>query len=144
MIDDPCEKVDFHQTHVPSKNADMTLGVFRRLRRIAIGLFLTAQVAGVIPLISAHSSHEHLGAPIAQHSLDTADGSEIFHRSGQHQRSHGVDDECCVLHHGLVGSITPFFNASIDKAVRILVKGSVSTLAGGIALRLDRPPRFLR
>jgi|tagenome__1003787_1003787.scaffolds.fasta_scaffold20372668_1 hypothetical protein len=120
----------------------MILRAFRSLRRIAIGLFLIAQVAGVMPLVSAHSSHDHRGTHVAQHALNNIDGNEIMHRDGQ-QRSHGVDDECCVLHHGLVGSIPPFFNASVDNPVHVIVGAPVSTLIDGIPLSLDRPPRLL-
>ena len=128
-----CTVVNFRQ---------MIFQACRRLRRIAIGLFLMAQAAGVMPLMAAHSSHDHR-AQTAQHALNKMDDSGILHRDGQQQRSHGIDDECCVLHHGLVGSIPPFINASVDSPVHVIVDGPVSTLVDGFPLRLDRPPRPL-
>jgi hypothetical protein len=61
-----------------------------------------------------------------------------------HQHDPGVHDEhdqCCALHHGLIGTL-PQSLVHVDKiGVRPILKLAPTVLVSTTATRLDRPPR---
>jgi hypothetical protein len=77
--------------------------------RWLLGLFLIAQVAGVVPLVTEHLQHviaaeqdivaDIAGTAITDHALHHA------HQGRGHQEDGAADpnDQCCTLHHHLTG-----------------------------------------
>jgi hypothetical protein len=82
----------------------------RRLVLWLLGLFLVAQVAGVVPLISVHLQHVIASEQdIAEDSasIDVSDHvrhHHLHHGSGHHDHcATDPNDQCCTLHHHLAG-----------------------------------------
>ncbi len=118
----------------------------RRLVLLLVGLFLIAQLAGVVPRLAvaqagakvaaqAHHqpSHDHAG----QNHSDCSK-SQNHHPGEQHGN---VADQCCALHL-LTGVILPIDTAvPADRLAQSLVQESAAAIAGIAAHPLDRPPR---
>jgi hypothetical protein len=123
----------------------------RRLGRWLLGLFLIAQLAGVVPLVTVHL--EHAIASEQDAAADSGDGAavghahhhHVHHGSGPHD--HGAsdpNDQCCTLHHHLTGVLP---EAAPDRAVDLVVAAVVSPLPAPLAPAepglLERPPKLL-
>ena len=128
------------------------MGWFNNLQRWApwaLGLFLFAQLAGVIPLLGAHAQHiltdEH---EIVSQAVLTATTRQVnFHHNdnnGQHRdhKSTEADDQCCTVH--LLAAVVPMGSsanrheiASACPNLRALVQ-----LDGTDSIPLDRPPKL--
>jgi len=112
----------------------------RGFMRVLVGLFLLAQLAGVVssPFASARAStvasHAH------HHHAHQGDAPAAAHQHGT-QRSAHVDD-CCALHAffaGVLPSLTVVEHATLsgERIAPNPMQGSV-----GFAIsRLDRPPK---
>jgi hypothetical protein len=104
-------------------------------------LFLVAQIGGVTPLVYVDVVHEY-----AHHdATEVAAASQSNQaQSPQHQHNPGTHDEhdqCCALHHGLVGMLPQNVEQARPVAVRPIVELAPTTLASVSRSRLDRPPR---
>ena len=114
-----------------------------------IGLFLVAQLAGVVPRVAYAHGHAH-GA-VEHFAGAGADGAGVHahcdQRSGvdQYQDHHGITiaDQCCALHL-LTGVVSPIVTAlAIDYGARPSVDASTRPIAGIDSNALFRPPRAL-
>jgi hypothetical protein len=112
-----------------------------KLRRFGpwlLGLFVLAQVAGVVPLILDHAIHVFESQRIESHDHSTPG------RHGDHR--HGVadvKDECCSINH-LTGVIIFISNVAPSSfAAAPVVSARARRLVDSTPLRLDRPPKTL-
>jgi len=84
----------------------------RRYGAWLLGLFLLAQAAGVMPLISIHIQHAfENGQDIAVDLGTSGKIGHVHHHHAHHdggQHEHGSadpNDQCCTLHHHLSGVV---------------------------------------
>lgn len=113
-----------------------------RMRRFGpwlLGLFLVAQLAGVMPVMFDHAVHVFESQPALANAHDhSAPG-----RHGDHRHGVGdVKDECCSLHHHLV-AIAPVSipSAAFSLAAMPLLVPPLRTLASADPILLERPPK---
>ena len=115
-----------------------------RFVRLLVGLFLLAQLAGVVsspranalpmPDTTAEHSHQHHG----HHHDDSG--------AARHHGDHGnLADSCCALHAYFAGVMPPAVAVKIATVVGERVAAGPDDQSGGVPpSRLDRPPRPLR
>jgi hypothetical protein len=115
----------------------------RLLRRWLLGLYIIAQVAGVVPLMYDHTLNVYETNPVAGHFHVRLASSTAQPDADHHHGLIDFHDQCCALH-----SLT----APLPYAVRVAPverEGMSVSLAELIALvswhpaRLDRPPKSL-
>jgi len=115
------------------------LGRFQHFGPWLFCLFLVAQIGGVTPLVYVDVVHEY----------GHVDATEIAavpeaNQAQSHQHNPGVHDEhdqCCALHHGLIGTLPQSF-AQVEKIrVRPILEIAPTVLFSTTLSRLDRPPR---
>jgi hypothetical protein len=114
------------------------LGRFKRLGPWLFGLFLIAQIGGVVPLVYVDTVHEY------EHTDSAALAAPDTQGMPQHQYHPGVHDEhdqCCAMHHGLIGTlpdgshhVAPFIHGVV---LAHAPEAPISTQPS----RIDRPPR---
>jgi len=110
----------------------------QRLGRWMFCLALIAQIGGVVPLVYVDTVHEY------ERSGDAVELAAINRQNPAHQHQPGVHDEhdqCCALHHGLVGMVADWsyeIAALADDRVVALV--SIARVDEH-PVRIDRPPR---
>jgi hypothetical protein len=124
----------------------ISLATLRRFGPWLLGLFLTAQVAGILPLATAHIQHALESQRAIADELATSGVVDRGHEQHGHHR-HGapdVNDQCCTSHHHLAG-ILPFAG-SIDRSSLLtapivpLPPPSLTTADPGLP---ERPPKLL-
>jgi hypothetical protein len=112
------------------------------LRACFLGLFIVAQVAGIVPLIYDHTLNVFETIPVAGHSHRHV--AAIAAPDEHHH--HGVldlHDQCCALH-TLAGPVPYAANtAPTDFAGRRIAPAKLIALAQRGPVLLDRPPRPL-
>jgi hypothetical protein len=112
-----------------------------RFVRLLIGLFLVAQLAGVVssprtgaqpmPDVGAQHDHEHQG----HHH----DGTDAAHQQGDHGN---LADSCCALHAYFAGVMPPSVAVKTANVVGERLATSPDDQSGSVPPgRLDRPPR---
>ena len=111
----------------------------RRFGPWFLGLFLVAQIVGIVPVMFDHSVHVFESQPALADAHDhTAPG-----RHGDHRHGIGdVKDECCALHHHFAG-IIPITAPTVTftlTAVRV-VASPLRALASADPILLERPPK---
>lgn len=120
----------------------MFVRTIRCLRACFLGLFIVAQVAGIVPLIYDHTLNVFETTPVAghahRHAAAVAAPDEDHH--------HGVldlHDQCCALH-TLAGPV-PYSatTAPVDFAGQRVVPNKLTALAQPGPALPDRPPRSL-
>src|SRR5262245_55641786 len=68
----------------------------RRFASWLVGLFVFAQVAGVVPLMAAHTLHVFESKQVVSDDDVLAEGA----RGAQHHHSIAeLNDQCCAFHH---------------------------------------------
>jgi len=121
---------------------------FRTIRGIVpwlIGLFLVAQLSGIVP---AQPAHAHLGSEgmalqVHHHHAHQHHGERPWHHDGS-EESGSLSDKCCALHAFMTGILPPA--VASDPAVVLasrLVAIADQRFSGLAPDRLDRPPRPL-
>ena len=121
------------------KGHGLTSLTMRRFGPWLFGLFLIAQLAGVVPMMFDHAVHVFESQP----ALATAHDHSAPGRHGDHRHGVGdVKDECCSLHHHLVG-IMHFSipTAAFSLTTLPLVVPPLRTLASADPILLERPPK---
>jgi len=115
------------------------LQIKRRFGPRLLGLFLVAQLAGVVPVMFDHAVHVFESQPVLADAHDhSAPG-----RHGDHRHGIGdVKDECCSLHHHLAG-VLPFTVrvASFNLIARPMLVPPTRALASADPILLERPPK---
>jgi hypothetical protein len=126
--------------HVQVKGHCLTsLQTMRRFGPWLLGLFLLAQLAGVVPVMFDHAVHVFESQPAVSSAHDHgAPGRHGDHRHGIAD----VKDECCSLHHHLAG-VLPFTvrAVSINFAAVLMVAPPTRALASADPVLLERPPK---
>jgi hypothetical protein len=116
-----------------------TMRRFSPLGPWLLGLFLLAQLAGVVPVMFDHAVHVFESQPAVSSAHDhSAPG-----RHGDHRHGIGdVKDECCSLHHHLAG-VLPFTVrvTSFSLAARPMLVAPARALASADPILLERPPK---
>jgi hypothetical protein len=106
---------------------------------LLIGLFLVAQLAGVVsspragaqPMPDAQHDHAHHG----HHH----DGTDAAHQPGDHGN---LADSCCALHAYFAGVMPPIVAVKTAIVVGQRLAAGPDDQSGGVPPgRLDRPPR---
>ena len=114
------------------------LGRFERLGPWLFCLFLIAQVGGVIPLVYVHELHEY-GALGVTGALTTPDP---YSQPRQHQPgTHNEHDQCCTLHHGMVGTLTNGSFQVVAPTIHVVFEQAWTAPVGEHPVRIDRPPK---
>jgi hypothetical protein len=112
-----------------------------RFVRLLIGLFLVAQLAGVVsspradaqPMPDATAQHNH------QHHGHEHDSSGAAHQPGDHGN---LADSCCALHAYFAGVMPPAVAVKTAAVVGERLAAGPDDQSGGVPpARLDRPPR---
>jgi hypothetical protein len=116
-----------------------SLGTMRRFGPWLLGLFLIAQVAGVVPVMFDHAVHVFESQPAVSGAHDhSAPGRHGDHRHGIVD----VNDECCALHHHLAG-VLPFTVRVVSTsfaAVQMVVPTARASASADPILP-ERPPK---
>jgi hypothetical protein len=116
-----------------------SLGTMRRFGPWLLGLFLIAQVAGVVPVMFDHAVHVFESQPAVSGAHDhSAPGRHGDHRHGIAD----VKDECCSLHHHLAG-VLPFTVRVVSTsfaAVQMVVPTAPASASADPILP-ERPPK---
>jgi hypothetical protein len=120
-----------------------------------IGLFMLAQLAGVVPFRDAHASPTAAHAPanigtahargdhVHKHSAGQAHFHGEEHQHSDTDRAGLLADQCCALH-GLA-AIVPVVVAAVPAGIigERIADARIDRMAGIVAGRLDRPPKHL-
>jgi hypothetical protein len=127
----------------------------RRLGRWLLGLFLIAQLAGVVPLVTVHL--EHAIASEQDAAADSGDvgapARAVIHvhhhhvHNGSGPHDHGAsdpNDQCCTLHHHLTGVLP---EVALERAADLVVAAVVALPPAPLVPAdpglLERPPKHL-
>ena len=115
----------------------------RMLRRWLLGLYIIAQVAGVVPLIYDHTLNIYETTPVARHFHVRLASSTVQPDADHHHGVIDLHDQCCALH-----SLTAPLPYAVSMAPVETAEVSVSLpeLIGLVSwhpARLDRPPKSL-
>jgi len=120
---------------------------FRTKRRLVtwlVGIFLVAQLSGIIPrVVSAQpSAVTTITHATDQHTHEHA-GHFPSHTHDNEQPNSGLADQCCALH--LLAGVVPFVVTAVsaEPHVEPLLDVSTPNTGGIFPQRLDRPPRSL-
>jgi hypothetical protein len=129
------------------------LRTIRRFVPFLIGLFMVAQLAGVVSFEDSHA-HAAVAASAEPHPADHAahqDAHAVGHHHGHDGMGNAIDHglggggvagHCCALHAFLVGVAPPVLTslfANLGRGERLEVGSDL--FAGLTGSRLDRPPR---
>jgi hypothetical protein len=107
----------------------------RRFAPWLIGLFVFAQVAGVVPLMAAHTLHVFESKQVVSDDDVLAVGA----RGAQHHHSIAdLNDQCCAFHHlaGVLGYVLAVGPVSF---AQIVVRSFAPNVL--IAIPPERPPK---
>jgi hypothetical protein len=111
------------------------------LRACVLGLFVVAQVTGVIPLIYDHTLNVYETAPVAAHGHHHVKPTAANPDADHHHGVLDLHDQCCALH-TLAGPLPHVIDAApVDFASVRMVPDQLIALTGGSPGVLDRPPR---
>jgi len=111
----------------------------RRVRCFLLGLFVIAQLVGVVPLLATHTLDvfDRQQVMLDVHGLGSIDKSD-------HHPGSGCCDQCCTLSHHLVGVVgLPFIIAQAVVRVTRVAPRPLARLTSGGPFLLDRPPKIL-
>jgi len=113
----------------------------RCFRACLLGLFVVAQVAGVVPLMYDHTLNVYETAPVAAHGHLPVDPT-VANPDADHR--HGLldlHDQCCALH-SLAGPIPHVLDARAAHFTSVrIVPTEVIAVTGGKPGLPDRPPK---
>jgi hypothetical protein len=118
------------------------LGRFQHLGPWLFCLYLIAQIGGVTPLVYVDVLHEY-----GHHdAIDQVESVAVNPAQSQphHQHNPGMHDEhdqCCALHHGLIGTLPQTSDHVAKVDVAPVFELARTTLVSTATSRLDRPPR---
>jgi hypothetical protein len=128
------------------------MALFRTMQRLIpwfVGLFLVAQLAGVVPRpvyaqpdakTVASQVHNQQAHNHADHGRSDHNKTQAHHPGDQHGN---IADQCCALHL-LTGVILPVEMAvPVGRLAQSILQESATAISGIDANPLDRPPRSL-
>jgi hypothetical protein len=113
----------------------------RCFRACLVGLFVVAQVAGIVPLIYDHTLNIYETAPVAAHGHQPVNPTVANPDADHHHGSLDLHDQCCALH-TLAGPIPHVLDATPAHFMSMrIVPSKVIALTGGKPSLPDRPPK---
>jgi len=113
----------------------------RCFRACLVGLFVVAQVAGVVPLMYDHTLNIYETAPVATHGHQLVNPTVINPDGDHHHGLADLHDQCCALH-TLAGPLPHVPDAMPAHFVSVrIVPTQVIALTGGKPPLPDRPPK---
>jgi hypothetical protein len=127
----------------------IALADLRRAGPWLLGLFLLAQAAGVLPLISIHLQHTY--ASEQDVVADLAEAGNVSHphhhhaHRGQEQHEHGTTDpgdQCCTLHHHLAGMLSVALLAAASHPSSHIVPAPLQRVVSAERALLEKPPKL--
>jgi hypothetical protein len=125
-----------------------SLAHIRRIGPLLLGLFVFAQAAGIMPLISTHIQHAFENEQDIAADRDESGGIKHVHHHHSHhdgQHEHGANDptdQCCTLHHHLAG-VVPIASGARQHALMVsLVESPLPSLVGTDPGTPKRPPKL--
>ena len=96
----------------------------RRFASWLVGLFVFAQVAGVVPLLSAHTLHVFESKQV----VSDDDVLAVGERGAQHHHSIAdLNDQCCAFHH-LAGVLVYALVVGPVSFIRVVVASAAPTV----------------
>ena len=112
----------------------------RRFASWLVGLFVFAQVAGVVPLLSAHTLHVFESKQV----VSDDDVLAVGERGAQHHHSIAdLNDQCCAFHH-LAGVLVYALVVGPVSFIRVVVASAAPTvLLPADPIPPERPPKSL-
>jgi hypothetical protein len=115
----------------------------RWMRACVLGLFVAAQVAGVVPLLYDHTLNVVETVPVSAHHHRHVEPTATNPDADHHHGLLGLHDQCCALHM-LTGPLPEILDtSSVAFALARLAPAEVVVLTGGISGLPDRPPKSL-
>jgi hypothetical protein len=121
----------------------MLVRAMRHLRTTLLGLFVVAQVAGVIPLIYEHTLNVYETAPVSAHAHPVVRPDVVHPDADHHHCALDLHDQCCALHHTLAGSLPTVIEATpVDFRSVLVMPYELVALTGRNPPVPDRPPRL--
>jgi len=113
----------------------------RILRSWVLGLYVAAQVIGLVPLIYEHTLDVYKAVTVAGHVQAT--GGKTQQDSDGHHGLNGSHDQCCAIH-SLTGPLAPMVTLALVETAAIRVSPpQLAALVSWHSARLDRPPKSL-
>jgi hypothetical protein len=113
----------------------------RILRSWLLGLYIAAQVVGLVPLIYEHTLNIYKAVPAAGHVHLTSGTTQ-----SDTDRHHGLidfHDQCCAIYSS-TGPLPPVTSLALVEGAATRVSPVVMiALASWHSARLDRPPKAL-
>jgi hypothetical protein len=113
----------------------------RCFRACLLGLFVVAQVAGVVPLLYDHTLNIYETVPLASHEHRPVNPTAANPDADHHHGLLDLHDQCCALH-TLAGPLPRVLEATPAHFVSVrIVPTEVIALAGRQPVLPDRPPK---
>jgi hypothetical protein len=113
----------------------------RCLRRWLLGLFVVAQVVGIVPLIYDHTLNVFETVPVAGHIHVHLANNGAAPDADHHHGRLDLHDQCCALH-TLAGPLPCVFDVAPGYLTgECIVAAVANVLADSERDRLDRPPK---
>jgi len=121
----------------------MSVRVIRCLRACLLGLFVAAQIAGVVPLLYDHTLNVVETVPVSAHHHRHVEPTATNPDADHHHGLLGLHDQCCALHM-LTGPLPAMPDTSqVEFALARLAPDELIAPTGGMPGLLDRPPKPL-
>ena len=115
----------------------------RLLRRWLLGLYMVAQVFGVVLLIHDHTLNVYETTPVAGHVHVHLASSTTQPDANHHHGIIDFHDQCCAIH-SLSGPLpATMFATLVDRVAMPESPAKLITLVSWHPARLDRPPKPL-
>src|SRR5262245_43750991 len=120
----------------------MTLArAIRCLRACLLGLFMAAQIAGVVPLIYDHTLNVAETVPVGAHHHPHVKPTTANPDADHHHGVLDLHDQCCTLHM-LTGPLPEIVATnSVAFALARLAPAELIVPTGDTPSLLDRPPK---
>ena len=121
----------------------------RRLGPLLLGLFVLAQAAGIVPLITVHIQHaleneQDIVADLGESGrVSHVHHHHPRHDGGQHEHStNDSSDQCCTLHHHLADVVPIASNTGWNSSAALIISHPPCSLMGIDPGKLERPPKL--
>jgi hypothetical protein len=111
----------------------------RIVRSWVFGLYIVAQVIGLVPLIHEHTLDVYKAVAVAGH----ATGGKTQQNSDGRHGINDSHDQCCAIH-SLTGPLASMVTLALVETAAIRVSPpQMAALVSWHSARLDRPPKSL-
>jgi len=121
----------------------------RRFGPLLLGLFVFAQAAGIMPLVSIHV--QHALESVQDIAVDLGESGRVTHIHHHHahpaggQHEHGANDpndQCCTVHHHLAGVVPLAMSATHHSLAVAVITVPLPSLIGIDPSAAERPPKL--